>query len=395
MKRNLKALFIRIPCVLSITACSTAVLAQTNDELVLQYINDVCSRAAPNTPLEQACLATQGPGPHVGNAGSIGALGTTSAGVAYLSQRATERKEKKEQQEEKKKPSGGGASADFQLGKLGVFANLAYMDGTRDTTVKENGFDITQYGLTAGSDYRYNDKLFSGAALNINKSENTLSNNAGNLDSKNFSLTIFGNYFLKDNLAVDGYVSAATFSYDSTRHIVLGPLVADASANYNAQQFGAGTAGTYSYYIKSLTLSGVAKLDYNTTDIDAYDENDGGGFNFSYQKQTIESFTAKLGIQAGYALSMPWGVLQPQARLHYVHEFSNDSRTINSTLVLAQQEAPLALTTDAPDRNYFLGAVGASTVMPNGLQTFLDLEFLSGHSYLSTWTATLGVRWEL
>ena len=152
MKRNLKALFIRIPCVLSITACSTAVLAQTNDELVLQYINDVCSRAAPNTPLEQACLATQGPGPHVGNAGSIGALGTTSAGVAYLSQRATERKEKKEQQEEKKKPSGGGASADFQLGKLGVFANLAYMDGTRDTTVKENGFDITQYGLTAGSD---------------------------------------------------------------------------------------------------------------------------------------------------------------------------------------------------------------------------------------------------
>ena len=101
-----------------------------------------------------------------------------------------------------------------------------------------------------------------------------------------------------------------------------------------------------------------------------------------------------MGIQAGYAISMHWGVLQPQARLNYVHEFSNNSRSVGSALVLAP-EYPITLSTDEPDRNYILGAIGASTVLPGGLQTFLDVEFLSGHSYLSTWTATAGVRWEL
>jgi uncharacterized protein YhjY with autotransporter beta-barrel domain len=176
--------------------------------------------------------------------------------------------------------------------------------------------------------------------------------------------------------------------------VVFGSITEDANGSYDGQQFALGAAGNYAYYVKSWTLSGIAKLDYISTDIDAYSETGGGGLNFSYEKQSIDSFTSKLGVQASYAWSQSWGVILPQGRVHYIHEFSNDSRSVDSALVLAPQST-VTLTTDEPDRDYFIGGIGASAVLPGGMQTFIDLEFLSGHAYLSTWTATAGLRWEI
>ena len=380
-------------------AVSSAAQAQSNNDKIEQYIRDVCAEVIQSeiqSDLTQVCLdATEGP--VFGNAGSVGASGTTSNVTAYLKRRAIEKKKKEE-----KEQTGGGASADARLGKVGIFANLSYLDGKRDTTELENGFDISQFGITAGSDYRFNDQLFAGAALSyfqienaLNKTEqNTMDSDAGKLDSDNISLTFFGNYIVQDNVSIDGYLSAANLSYDSTRRVATGTINENATAGYDGQQLALGAAGNYAHYVKSWTLSGVAKLDYISTDIDAYSETGGGGLNFRYEKQSIDSLTSKLGVQASYAWSQSWGVLLPQGRLHYIHEFSNDSRSIETALVLAPQST-VSLTTDEPDRDYFIGGIGASAVLPGGMQPFVDFEFLSGHSYLSTWTATAGLRWEI
>jgi uncharacterized protein with beta-barrel porin domain len=378
-----------LTAVSALLAISLNVPAQTNDDLIKDYILTICQGEVIPDNLIETCAAAQEPGPKIGNAGSVGASGTSSNVAAYLKRRAIEKREKEESEE-----TGGGASADATLGRVGIFANLAYLDGKRDTTQLENGYDISQFGLVAGSDYRFNDQLFAGGALGFSQTENKLNGDAGNVDSDNISLTAFSNYIIRDNLAVDGYISLASLSYDSTRHVVFGAINENATANYDGQQFALGAAGNYAHYVKSWTLSGIAKVDYISTDIDAFSETGGGGLNFRYEKQSIDSFTSKLGIQASYAWSQSWGVILPQGRLHYIHEFSNDSRSVESALVLAPQST-VALTTDKPDRDYFIAGIGASAVLPGGMQTFLDVEFLTGHSYLSTWTATAGLRWEI
>jgi outer membrane lipase/esterase len=387
----MKNLILWLTTTLALLGISGTALAQTNDTTIEDYIFSVCQAEVVPADLIDVCANALAPGPKVGNAGSVGASGTTSNVAAYLKRRAIEKREKEEEESEQ---TGGGASADTKLGRVGIFANLAYLDGKRDTTQLENGFDINQIGIVAGSDYRFNDKLFAGGALGFAQTENTLNSNAGKVDSDNVSLTAYSNYTIQDNLAVDGYLSVGALSYDSTRKVVFGAITEDANASYDAQQFALGASSNYSFYVKSLTLSGIAKVDYISTDIDAYDETGGGGLNFSYEKQSIESLTSKLGIQASYAWSQSWGVILPQGRVHYIHEFSNDSRSVESALVLAPQST-VTLTTDEPDRDYFIGAIGASVVLPGGMQTFVDVEFLSGHAYLSTWTATAGLRWEI
>jgi len=393
----MKNLILSLTAIIALALAETT-LAQSNNDKVEQFIQDTCEEIIGSeiqNDLAQVCREARD-GPVFGNAGSVGASETTSNVAAYLKRRAIEKREKEEGEQ-----TGGGASADAQLGRLGIFANLAYLDGKRDTTELENGFDISQFGLTLGSDYRYNNQLFAGAAIGyfqtentFNQTQNTLDSDAGNLDSDNLSLTVFSNYIIQDNLSVDGYLSFGNLSYDSTRRVATGTINENATASYDGQQFALGAAGNYAHYVKSWTLSGIAKLDYISTDIDAYSETGGGGLNFSYEKQTIDSFTSKLGVQASYAWSQSWGVILPQGRLHYIHEFSNDSRAVESALVLAPQYT-LTLNTDKPDRDYFIGGIGASAVMPGGMQAFIDFEFLRGHSYLSTWTAAAGLRWEI
>jgi outer membrane lipase/esterase len=369
--------------------------AQSNGEIINEYIFQVCNDAInsdlpPDDELRQTCenaLAPGAPpGPPAVGAVSVGAVGTSAKVSAYLKKRAIE--------EEESEKEGGGAGADAQFGNLSVFVNLSYLEGDRETTELESGFDISQIGLVIGSDYRFNNKLFAGAAFGFMRMENDLYEEAGNIDNDTVSLTGYSNYIIHENLSIDGYIGVSTLSYDATRRVIFRFIDDTATAQYDGRQFAIGAAGNYTYYFNAWSMSGSAKLDYISTMIDAYSESGGSGLNLRYEEQLIESFTGKLGAQTSYAWPHAWGVILPQARLHYVHEFANDSRSIETGMVLAPGTS-VTLTTDKPDRDYFIGGVGASAVLPGGVQPFLDFEFLSGHDYLSTWTATVGLRGEI
>ncbi|WP_455204354.1 autotransporter outer membrane beta-barrel domain-containing protein [Kaarinaea lacus] len=361
-------------------------VAQSNDDVFEQFIRDTCIDPPPE--LIETCANALAPGPKVANSGVVGGAGASSNAAAYLKRKSIEKRDEEEES------SGAGASADFDLGKLSLFTNFSYLDGERDKTILENGFDTSQYGLTAGADYRINNKLFAGGAIGFTQAEMSFKNDSGSLDTDNLAVTFFGNYLFNNSITLDGYFGAASLSYDSTRRVTFGLIQEDAVASYDGKQYSIGATANYTYYYRAWSITGVGKLDYVNTETDSYSESGGGGLNLIYTSQTIESFTAKLGVNATYAWSQSWGVLMPQARLHYVHEFLNDGRTVTTALVLSPQSS-VDLKTDDPDRDYLIGGLGASMVLPGGMQTFVDLEFLTGHSYISSWTATAGVRWEL
>ena len=54
----------------------------------------------------------------------------------------------------------------------------------------------------------------------------------------------------------------------------------------------------------------------------------------------------------------------------------------------------VVLTSDSPDRNYFLWSIGAQALIARGVSGFVNFETVSGLSRTDYYTVTLGARME-
>jgi uncharacterized protein YhjY with autotransporter beta-barrel domain len=120
------------------------------------------------------------------------------------------------------------------------------------------------------------------------------------------------------------------------------------------------------------------------------------GWALHYNDQSQDSKRLSLGAQISYALSQRWGVLQPTARIEFLHELETDKRNI-SGYFSGNTINPLSfsLSTNAIDQNYFQTGVGASMVFTANQSAFIFLESLLGHQTFSQTYLNAGWRWEL
>ena len=270
---------------------------------------------------------------------------------------------------------------------LGLFANGIFSVGDRDPTSNEDGFDFHTYGVIAGVDYRFSPKLVLGAAFTYQSSNSDLDNpsslvsptfstsaNAGSADTRSYGFSLYGTYYVLEQLYVDGIVSFGWNNYSLDRVIGynLGPIPANAMtgtpahpsavnqiahADPNGNQFSFSIGAGYDFRQGAWTFGPLARLQYFKLNIDGYREkinnqNPGFGWALALDSQDVESLTTVLGGRASYAISTGLGVLLPQVRIEWEHEFKNDSRLLTAQFVNDPFFQPIPFTTDSPDRNY-------------------------------------------
>ncbi len=382
---------------------SPVVSAGSADDAFTDLLDDICMN--PTTPeLFELCIDAGYAGGGAGgggglaiitnNFGVVGAL-SRSANTAAAGQRTRveSRLEELRENEDQHAPTGGGASADVVFGRVGLFTSLTYTETERDETSLENGYESDLSGITLGVDYRFSDQFVAGIAAGYSDADADFDNAAGTLDTKSISVTLYGTYAPIPSAYLDAYLGYANQEYDSERNVAIMPATGVARGDTDGDQILAGVAAGYEWNSGALSIGSFANLDYIKTEIDSYKEKGGLGLAQSYDDQTTHSLTTAVGLRSSYAISFPWGVLLPQGRLSYVHEFKDDARGIPSSLILSPGSS-LSLTTDDPDRDYFLGGAGASIVLARGVQLFVDLEKLFGHDFMDDWTATAGFRAE-
>jgi hypothetical protein len=83
--------------------------------------------------------------------------------------------------------------------RLGVFVNGTISLGDKDTTSREAGFDFTTLGVTAGLDYRLTRSFVLGLAFGFASTDAEVhpSSGGGDLDSKDYSFSLYGTYFIE------------------------------------------------------------------------------------------------------------------------------------------------------------------------------------------------------
>ncbi len=98
----------------------------------------------------------------------------------------------------------------------------------------------------------------------------------------------------------------------------------------------------------------------------------GSAFNLRNSSQDLDSVTTVLGAEISYAISTALGIISPQIRVGWLHEYENDSRTVKAVYPGDPGATPINVFTDSPDRNSVPFGASILATLPRGFSAFLD-----------------------
>jgi uncharacterized protein YhjY with autotransporter beta-barrel domain len=296
--------------------------------------------------------------------------------------------------------------------RLGLFVNGLFGFGDKDPTSREAGFDYGRYGVTGGLDYRFTRNLIMGLAFGYSATDTDLDASSGNLDTDSYTASAYGTYYVADKFYIDAIISVGWHDFDSTRNIRYTFIDAGgttrrvdqtALGNTDGTQYAFSVGMGYDLHSGGWTVGPFGRINYSRTDIDGYREAirinpaDTGetGQNLTINDQEITSITSVLGGQISYAISTASGVLLPQLRFEWVHEFDDDVRQITASYVADPGSTVLSISTDAPDRDFFNFGAGVSLTLRGGISAFAYYETVLGLDNVTAHNVAFGVRVEL
>jgi uncharacterized repeat protein (TIGR01451 family) len=290
---------------------------------------------------------------------------------------------------------GGDPSSISAITRLGFFVNGSLRRGSQDATTYETPFDYRANSITAGVDYRFTDKLIFGVAAGHSNGTTDFTDGSGRLDSNSNSISFYGTYY-QQAFYVDLMGTFAHINYNADRttsfsiesgtgagatNCAATECTVDATGSTGARQLAFAANVGYSFNNGALTWGPDVALNYTHIHVNGFTENDPeqSGMSLVYGDDAGESLLAKVGGHLSYAIKVPFGVILPEARAHYVHEFENGQRAL-SVHFGADPDAnssggPVSnfvVFTDPPDRSYYDYAAGVSAQFAFGISGFVD-----------------------
>lgn len=302
--------------------------------------------------------------------------------------------------------SGGGAGDDNTSRSLGGFINGSYGTGDRDATSRADGFEFDSYDVMVGFDYRLGNDLVLGAAINYydidSDFDKTATVSGGGVDADGWGASVYATWY-QDNFYFDAIAGFAQSDYDVKRSIVIpnnnvgGTSITEtAKGSPESTDYSFSIGAGYNVNRGALDFGPYFRASYSNVDMDGYRENgaETSGLNLRVKGEEWESLTTVLGVQFSYAISQDFGVLLPNARIGWVHQFENDPVEMTAVYVDDPRNNILRATTDEPDEDYAELSIGFSTVYRGGMQAFFNYETLLGFDDLSSHLFTVGMRSE-
>jgi outer membrane lipase/esterase len=328
--------------------------------------------------------------------------------------------------------SGGGAAGDYEVAgsRLGWFIEGSFNTGDRDQTDAENGFDFDATSVTLGLDYMLNSGVI-GVSIGTDNYEAEFESNAnvngGGVDVDSTSGSLFGAFY-SGNWYFDGILSFGSLDSDTDRSAfytsantcpiatpcpgVDARLLGSTSGDF----FSGGATVGYDVNKSNWDITTSLSLSYRDIGIDGYTEVDpaGGGLTLSYADQTVDSFKSILGVSFSRAFSKSFGILSPQFRAEWHHEFRDDPQKLiakysveellaNQGLVGAAGPGFFSLdtsqcfscfqsTSDNIDTDFGLVGIGLAAIFSQRVQLYGVFDFLVGSDHMSSSTFSVGLR---
>ncbi len=305
-----------------------------------------------------------------------------------------------------------------ESGRLSLLANGRYVGIDQDDSDNQRALDGDVWSAHLGGDFRLGNGLVVGALFAYEHAESsfegeqlgvnfTPAGESGSIDSESYSVTVFGSFAptgALEGFYIDGNIGYELSHYTFDRQSIfqettrtLAQVPSNVRGTPDGDEFSLGANMGYELSLGALSLGPWVGLSYVRTRIDSYKERDlsGAGLNLRYDAQQRNSLLSTVGLRTSYALSFDWGVLIPQLRFAWEHEFSEARPRVESRYVLDPTPTRFVVRGDRPDPNYVQAGAAVSAVLPNGWIPFVDYESLIGYRNLERHTVTVGLRKEL
>ncbi len=213
---------------------------------------------------------------------------------------------------------------------------------------------FTLGSLTAGVDTKLLDTVKGGFAVSYSSDSNDIGTDGSKMNSRSLAGSLYASWKLTDRFFLDGNLGYGGVSFDSKR------FDGNAGAFINGDRSGRMLFGSLalSYDVKDgpLTYAPYVRLDVIEASLGAYTETGDANWVLSYDKSTVGSKSAVLGLRGEYAMPQTWGVLSPTARFEYRRMLSGEV-----TQMMSYANDPgttYSLTTIGADRDMFSGSLG-------------------------------------
>ncbi len=293
--------------------------------------------------------------------------------------------------------------------RWGFFASGTIGRGDRDDDGDSLGYEFDTYGLTAGIDYRYSDKLVFGGALGYTDNSTDVNGDQGSLETQGYSASFYGTWYQGDAWFADAVLTWGRNTYDLSRRVhyqIRGnngstqsiDQVATASPDGNQLQFALSAGRDFNR--GAWAFGPYARLTTTRIDFDGYIERmsspgaAGGGLAMAVEDRRLESLEGVLGGKASYTMSTSWGILISHVQIEALHEFEDDPEAIVSRFANDPTGTSITIAPDEVDTDYFNIGLGLSGVFADGRSAFLYYERRAGQRDFSQDNLAIGVRIE-
>jgi uncharacterized protein with beta-barrel porin domain len=294
--------------------------------------------------------------------------------------------------------TGGAAGDELRNSPWSLFATAQIETADKDRTLAENGFSYSANSLLVGLDYQLTADWVIGLAGGFGKNDMDFLNADGNVKTDTQS-AIFYNLINFNAMSWDIQLGMSDSSYDINRRIHYTDTQANvwnSQASTSGQQIFANTSLQYQFSYKALSLYPSIKLGMTQSTLDAYGENNIGGYEVSIGEQKEEQTKIDLGLQGQYALNFSWGVLIPTASANFISQTSSSKDAVTGTFAYGPlSQSAFVMTPEEFDSSYYQVSLGTSAVFPNGFSTFITAQQTLGYENFSSQQFSIGGRLEL
>lgn len=287
----------------------------------------------------------------------------------------------------------GSGAGDHDFPALNAWSKVDNDFGSRSNAFNQTGFDFDNHNFVFGVDYRVQDNWVAGTGFTYSHNNAVFAGGRGETTSDIYTGMFYTTYNLTDAAHVDATASYGGYDYQTTRNINFGGANSIASASPEGGQYAFSLGAGYDFTHQAFTLAPYLRGDYLNLDIDAYRES-GSLYAVRFGKQHVQSMISTLGVQTSYAISFPWGVLIPQLRGEWHHQFLDGPRQVEVSFVNGNAGNSFNLNSGNPSRDYYTFGAEISSVLPGGVSAFLAFETLQGYTTINSNKLMLGGRLE-
>ncbi|MDX8450143.1 putative Ig domain-containing protein [Mesorhizobium sp. VK3C] len=215
---------------------------------------------------------------------------------------------------------GSFGSGSFGHSKVTIWTGGSINIGDRDGA---DGFKFQTSGLTAGLDYRFTRDLAMGVGVGYGRDVSDIGDNGSRTTGKSYTTALYASYHPGQTFFIDGLAGYQWLSFDSQRYLTSGGGFVTGERD-GGQWFASVSAGG-KYQVENWLISPYARLDVARATLDAFTEDGDPASALHYGEQDISTTTGNLGLTLNYKYPVSFGVVSPQLRLEYQHDFQGDS----------------------------------------------------------------------